>query len=87
MTNLSNNRAGIISYICEEYMTHLLVCEVLLLCLKNSYFSVLYFSKSRGQKEDTLTTQTVPDLRNFKLRNFRLTQLKKVKYKCNLIHF
>lgn len=81
MTNLSNNNAGIISYICEEYMTHLLFCEVLLLCLKNSCTSALYFSKSQGQKEDTLTIQTVPDLRNFKLRNFRLIQLEKVKYK------
>jgi len=85
MTNLSNNSAGIIWYILEEYMTHLLVCEVLLLCLKNSYFSLLYFSKTQGQKEDTLTTQTLLDLHNFKLCNFRLIQLEKVKHKCRLI--
>jgi hypothetical protein len=87
MTNLSNNSAGIIWYVLEEYMTHLLVYEVLLFCLKNSYFSLLYFSNSKGQKEDALTIQTIPDLRNFKLHNLRLIQLEKVKCKCGLIHF
>jgi len=73
MTNLSNNSAGTIWYILEEYITHLLVYEVLLFCLKNSYFFLLYFSNSKSQKEDTLTIHTFPDLRNFKLHNFRLT--------------
>jgi len=78
MTNLSNFSAGTIWYILEEYMTHLLVYEVLLFCLKNSHFSLLYFSKSQGQKEDTLTIHTFPDLCNFKLHNFRLIRLEKL---------
>jgi len=51
MTNLSYNSAGIISYICEEYMTHLLVCEYYYFVLRTATFLSFISPNHRVKKK------------------------------------